>query len=157
MQAVDQDDHLPGRRVDEADVRRIEPSTGERADRHRLILAEGNDVERLLALARILGRAVPHPDVICARAPFLVLRPQSDHRAALRADEIFACYADRPAEPRGHADDLVGGMDRGRAADLRDRGHLVDRCKHLQPDHRRLEPKQVVEVGHHGGQIESLR
>ncbi len=43
-----------------------------------------------------------------------------------------------------------------RPADLRDRGHLLDARKHLDADHRRLEAKQAVQIGHHAGQIEAL-
>ena len=42
-----------------AKVIKIEPPGGERAHRHRLVLAVRHDVERLLALARVLRRAVP--------------------------------------------------------------------------------------------------
>src|SRR6202012_3373827 len=109
---------------------------GERTYRHRLIASEGNDIERLLPLARILGRTVPHPDIVCPREPFLVLRAEPDYGTALRADEIIAGDADGPAEPRGHADDLVGGVDRTRAPDFGNRLHLPDLSKHLDADHR---------------------
>src|ERR1700723_2054370 len=99
LQPVDQDDHLARRRIDETNIRRVEPAACERTDHHRLILPERNDVECLLAFVRILGRAVPDPDIVCAREPFLVLRPQSNHRAALRTDEIVCRDAHGPAEP----------------------------------------------------------
>jgi hypothetical protein len=53
----------------------------------------------------------------------------------LRADEIFAGDADSPAKPRGHADDLVGGVNRAGTQDFRDRRHLLDGRKHLDADH----------------------
>ena len=157
MQAVDQNDHLPGCRVDQTNIRRIEPAARERADRHRLIFSERNDIQRFLAFARIFRRAVPDADIILTGEPFLVLRSQSDDRAALRADEIVSGDANGPAKPGGHADDLVGGMDRGRPPDLLYRRHLLDGCKHLQANHGRLEAEQAVEIVHHAGQIERLR
>ena len=99
LQPVDQDDHLARRRVDQADVRRIEPPAGKRAHRQRLILAERNHVERLLALARVLGGTVPDADIVFTGEPIVVLGAKPDHRAALRADEIVGGNADSPAEP----------------------------------------------------------
>jgi hypothetical protein len=100
---------------------------------------------------------VPDADIVFAGEKLFVLRRKPDHGAALRADEILTGDADGPAEPRGHADDLVGGMHRRGTADFRDRGHLLDAGKHLDADHGRLQAKQAVEVGHHVGQIERFR
>jgi len=135
----------------------VEPTASERAHHQRLVFAEGDDIQRLLALARILGILVPDADVGLAGEPLLVLRRKADHGAALRADQIIGGDADGPAEPRGHADDLVGGMHRRGTADFRDRGHLLDASEHLDADHGRLQAKQTVEVGHHAGQIERFR
>src|SRR3954468_3375213 len=111
LQPIDQDDHLPRRRIDETDVRRVEPAARQRADCERLILPERNHIQRLLALACVLGRAVPDPDIVFAGEPFLILRYKTDHGAALRADEIVGGDADGPPQTRRHADDLVGGVD----------------------------------------------
>ncbi len=97
MQAVDENDHLARRRVDQANIGRVEPAAGERAHRQRLVFAEGDDVQRLLALARILGILVPDADVSLTGKPLLVLRGEPDHRAALRADEVVCGDADGPA------------------------------------------------------------
>src|SRR5205823_3636203 len=59
LKPVDENNHLTGRRVNQAYIRWIEPPTGERAHRQRLELPEGNDIERVLALARILGILMP--------------------------------------------------------------------------------------------------
>src|SRR6185312_1573132 len=157
LQPVDQDDHLARRRIDEADVRRIEPACGQRTYCHRLVLAERDDVERLLALACIFRRAVPDADVICTLEPFLVLGGEPDHGAALRAHEIIGGNADGPAETRGHADDLVGGVNRARPADLRDGLHVLDAGEHLDARDRRLQTEQAVEIGDHGDEVELFR
>ncbi|MHC2618848.1 hypothetical protein ACVIW2_000880 [Bradyrhizobium huanghuaihaiense] len=157
LQPVDQDDHLPRRRVDQADVGRIEPAARERADRERLIVPERNHVQRLLALACVLRRAVPDPDIVFAGEPFVVLGAKPDHRAALAAYQVVGGDADGPAQTRGHADDLVGGVDRIRPADLRDRFHLRCLSEQLHADHRRLQPQQAVEIGNEAGKIDPLR
>src|SRR5665213_1517591 len=72
-------------------------------------------------------------------------------RASLRADQSVGGDADGPAQPRGHADDLVGGMDRGGAPDLRDRRHLLDSGEHLHADLGGLKPQHDVNIGDHGG------
>ncbi len=154
LQPVDQNDHLARRRIDQTDIRRIEPPAGQRAHRQRLVFAVWNDIERFLALARILGGFMPDADVSFTGEPLLVLRREPDHGAALRADEIVGGDADGPAQPRGHADDLVGGVNRRRSPDLRDRRHLVHLREHLHADHGGLQAKQVVQIGHHAGQIE---
>ena len=157
LQAVDENNHLAGRGVYQTNIRRIEPAAGKRAHRHRLVPPERHDVERFLALACILGRAVPDADIIFAGEKLFVLRRKADHRAALRADEIVTGNADGPAEPRSHADNLVGGMHRRGTTDFRDLGHLLDAGEHLDADHGRLQAKQAVQVGHHAGQIERFR
>src|SRR5207302_5317599 len=68
---------------------------------------------------------IPHADHVLPRPPRFILGvAEPDDGAALRADEVLGGDADRPAEPRGLADDLVQRMDRLRAADARDRLHL---------------------------------
>src|SRR5207344_2606767 len=99
---------------------RVEPAAGQWACHHRLIAAERNHIQRLLALACVLRRAMPDTDIALTGEPFLVLRGEPDHRAALRADEVVAGNADCPTQSRGHADDLVGGVNRAGTPDLRD-------------------------------------
>ena len=106
---------------------------------------------------RVFSGAMPDTDIVFSLEEFFVRWRQANHGAALRADEVFTGNADGPAKPRGHADDLVGGVNGARPPDLRNRRHLVDGCKHLDADHGGLEPQQVVEIGHHGGQIERFR
>jgi hypothetical protein len=89
--------------------------------------------------------------------PFLILRTQSNHRAALRAHEIVSRDTDGPAEPRGHADDLIGGVNRGRPPDLGDVSHFLDGCKHLEADHGGFEAKQAVQISNHAIHIERFR
>jgi hypothetical protein len=84
---------------------------------------------------------MPDADVIFARQPFLVLRTKSDHRTTLRADEIVRRDTDRPAEPRGHADDLVGGVNRVGAADFRNCLHLLNAREQLHAGDGGLQPK----------------
>jgi hypothetical protein len=115
------------------------------------------DIERFLALARVLRGGVPDTDVVFSGEPLLVLWRKANHRAALRADQILSRDADGPAEPRCHADDLIGGMHRRGTADFRDRRHVFDAREHLDADHGRLQPKQAVQVGHHAGQVERFR
>src|SRR6185437_699347 len=80
-------------------------------------------------------------------------RRKANHRAALATYEIVGRDADGPAEPRGHADDLVGGMDRVRPADFRNRLHILDASEHLDARDGRLQPEQAVEIGDHGGEV----
>src|SRR6266404_2414087 len=154
LQPVDQNYHLTRRRVDQTYIGRVEPAAGERAHCQRLVFAEGDDIQCLLALACILGILVPDADVSLAGEPLLILRGEPDHRTALRADEIVRCDTDSPAQPRGHADDLVGGMDSGWTADFWDRRHLVRPREHLHSDHGGLRPKQAVQIGGYAGQVE---
>ena len=154
LQPVDQDDHLPRRRIDQADIGRIEPAARKRTYRERVVLTERHDIERLLALACVFRRAMPDADIVLPREPFLVLRGKPDHGAALGADEVIGGDTHRPAEPRGHADDLVGGVDRARTPDFFDRLHILDTREHFHADHGGLQAKQVVQVGDHAGQIQ---
>jgi hypothetical protein len=86
--------------------------------------------------------------------PFFILRRQPDHGAALGADQIGRGDADGPPQSRGHADDLVGGVNRARAPDFRYRLHVFHLREQLHADHRGLQAKQAVQFGHHGGEIE---
>src|SRR5437763_375157 len=99
-----------------------------------------------IALARCWGFSAI--SISSSGEPLFILWREADHRAALVAYEIVAGNADGPAEARGHADDLVGGVDRIRPPDLRDRLHVGDAREQLHADHRRLQPQQVVEIGH---------
>src|SRR6185312_9118755 len=68
------------------------------------------------------------------------------HHAALRSDEVVGCDTDRPAEPRGLGDDLVGGVNRLGTADARNRLHLCDGLKQLHADRCGAQPQQQVEI-----------
>ena len=144
-------------RVDQTDVRRIQPTARKRAHRHRLISSERHDIERFLAFARVFSGAVPDADIIRTLEPFVVLGRETYHGAALRADEIVGGNTHGPAQARGHADDLVGGMDRVRPADLRDRFHLLDAREHLDADDRRLQAEQTDEIGGHAREVDLFR
>src|SRR5712672_4078799 len=102
LQAVDENDHLRWRRIDQADVGWVEPAAGERADDEGLIFAMWDDVQRFLAQARVLGILVPDADVSLTGKPLLVLRREANDGAALRADEIVGGDTDGPAQPRAH-------------------------------------------------------
>jgi len=97
---------------------------------------------------------MPDADIAFTGKPFVVLGAEANHRAALCADEILAGDADGPAEPRGHADDLIGGVDRIRPPDFRDRLHLRGMREQLHACYRRLQPQQAVEVGDEASEID---
>jgi hypothetical protein len=106
------------------------PASG--AHGERLVMAVGHALHRRLMGARILGRAVPHPHHVLARAPFVVFREtEPDHRPALRANQILARQPDGPAEARGLRDDLIEGVHRFRPADARDPLHFLAALEEL--------------------------
>ena len=63
----------------------------------RLVMAVAAD--RLRMTLRVLGGAVPDPDIGLALEPLFVLWSEADDGAALRADQIVGGDADGPAQP----------------------------------------------------------
>jgi hypothetical protein len=97
---------------------------------------------------RILGPIVPDADHVLAGVPFLILRKtQPDDGAALRANQILAGDADRPAETSRLCDDLVERVHGVRAADPRDRFHVFAALEKLHTKRDRPQPQQVLEIG----------
>ena len=60
--------------------------------------------------AGVFERGEPHAFHVLAGEPFVVLAAETDHRAALVADEIVRGDADRPAEARRLRNDLIERM-----------------------------------------------
>jgi hypothetical protein len=134
LQAVDEDNHLAGRRVDEAYIRRIQASTGERRNRHSCVSSIGDYIHSLLVRGGIFERRVPYPGHLLARKPLLVLRMESDNGAALRAHQVLLSDTDGEAESRGLCHDLIGSVDRLGATNFGNRFHLFDGSEQLHPN-----------------------
>ena len=124
----------------------FEASRRERRHRHREVTSGRRGVHRMLMRRRICQRRVPYASHRLAGEPVLVAWMQPDDRAALRTDQVLHRDTDGPSEPRGLRDDLVGGVNRLGAANLRDRLHLLDRREHLHADGGGAKPQQRVEV-----------
>jgi hypothetical protein len=85
---------------------------------------------------------------VLAGTPFLVFRQaEADDCAALRADEILAGDADRPAEAGGLRDDLIERVHGFRSADPRDRLHLLAVLEELHAKRDSPQLQQALQVG----------
>ena len=96
--------------------------------------------------ARVLHGLEPDAGHALARQPFVVLRRETDHSAALGADEVGHRDADGPAELTGLGDDLIGRVASPRPADLRDHLHRFDRFEELHADRDRAESQIPIEA-----------
>jgi len=110
LQSVDQQYHLTGGRVNQADIGRIEPSACQRRHRHGAIPTLWNPIKRRLSSRRIFLACMPHAHIASAVKPVGVLNSKTKHATALIANKILCCDANSPSKTGSHAHDLVGGV-----------------------------------------------
>ena len=145
LQAVDEIDHRAGRGIEQGDVRIAELAARERADGKSFVASIGNTMHRVLVCAGIIERFEPNAFHVRAGLPLIRLgAAETDHRAALRADEVLAGDADGPPEARGLADHLIQRMHGFRAADARDRFHVRAPLEQFHREDDAPQPKQLL-------------
>ena len=146
MQAIDEQDHLRGRGVDQGDVRRVQAATRQGADCHRFVIAERCQIHRLLVLGGVGSGLVPNAGHALAGKPLLVAWRQANHRTALIANQVGGGDAHRPTVAAGLADDLIGGVNVLGTANARHGFHFRHRCEQLHADGRGAQAQKAVEA-----------
>ncbi len=157
LQAVDEQDHLPGRGVDQADVGWVQAPAGQWRHRHRAVSAMRHHVHGALVCGRILDGGEPHAGHGLAGQPLFVLRMQADDGTALRTDQVFARDAEREAQACGLRDDLVCRVDGLGPAQLGHGQHVLDALEQLHADGRGLQTQQAVQLVDERGPVGGAR
>src|SRR5438552_10594413 len=148
LQAVDEVELRAGGRVEQRDVRRVEPAARQRRHGECLVTAVRHAFHCRLMGSRVLGPAVADSDHMLPGAPFLVFcAAEPDHRPALPPGEIVARNADGPPEAGGLRDDLIDRVHRFRLADPRDCLHLDASLEELHAERDRPQLQQALQVG----------
>ena len=158
LQAVDEIDHLAGRAVEHADVRRIEPGRTQRRYDKAVVRAVRHPRHLRLVSGRGLLVAEPHAVHVIARQEALARMVQADHAAAIAAARVVDGDPERepvPARLRHHlAHRELEAF--GRLAQALDLLHVGRILEQAHADRLGADAQQVVVDGGDFGDVDEV-